>query len=135
MLIYLYIYISASIYSIYAHIMPKHGGDGKSLMAWRQWSLSQDFPLSQSPWLALQGWTIEQVSQHNSIEDYWCVLHGQVYDLTLFLEYHPGGLKILKPYAGKDITQLFEKYHPWVNFDVILKSCHVGRLIPSNDPK
>jgi cytochrome b involved in lipid metabolism len=38
-----------------------------------------------------------------------------VYDVTLYLNCHPGGKDILMPSLGTDATLLFEKYHHWVN--------------------
>jgi cytochrome b involved in lipid metabolism len=102
------------------------GQDGKSLLAWKQVAASNELGNKYQGRV-----TKEQVSLHNTTQDYWCILHGQVYDLTLFLAYHPGGTSILKPYAGKDVTVLFEKYHPWVNFEFLLRSCHIGPLVSS----
>ncbi|KAI9226413.1 MAG: cytochrome b5-like heme/steroid binding domain-containing protein, partial [Piptocephalis tieghemiana] len=36
--------------------------------------------------------------------DLWVVIHGQVYDLSRYAEYHPGGDDILRDVAGKDAT-------------------------------
>lgn len=44
----------------------------------------------------------------------------QVYNLTPFLHYHPGGVPEIMKGAGRDCTALFDKYHPWVNFDTLV---------------
>lgn len=44
-----------------------------------------------------------------------CALTTQVYDVSKFLARHPGGSEQLMLGAGRDVTQLFESYHP---FDV-----------------
>lgn len=44
----------------------------------------------------------------------------QVYNLTPFLHYHPGGVPEIMKGAGRDCTALFNKYHPWVNFDTLV---------------
>ena len=44
-----------------------------------------------------------------------CTLTTQVYDVSKFLARHPGGSEQLMLGAGRDVTQLFESYHP---FDV-----------------
>jgi len=49
------------------------------------------------------------VASHSTAEDFWCILHGKVYDLTAYLDYHPGGSEILLPFAGKDISAPFGK--------------------------
>lgn len=43
----------------------------------------------------------------------------QVYNLTPYLQYHPGGVDILVKTAGKDCTALFNRYHAWVNLEGI----------------
>lgn len=52
-------------------------------------------------------YTKEQVATHNRIEDCWCCLFGRVYDLSPFLDFHPGGVDILMKCAGKDMSALF----------------------------
>lgn len=47
------------------------------------------------------------VEQHNTKNDCWVVLYGRkVYDITSFIDEHPGGGDILLPYAGKDVTEI-----------------------------
>jgi L-lactate dehydrogenase (cytochrome) len=52
------------------------------------------------------------VAQHNSRESCWIIVHGKVYDVTDFLDEHPGGSKIILKHAGKDATQEYEPIHP-----------------------
>jgi cytochrome b involved in lipid metabolism len=54
-------------------------------------------------------WTMEEVATHNTPEDMWIVLHGKVYDVTRFLEHHPGGTDIMIETAGMDVTHSFEE--------------------------
>ena len=42
-----------------------------------------------------------EVAKHNSRESCWLVIQEQVYDVTDFLEEHPGGPNIILFYAGK----------------------------------
>lgn len=55
----------------------------------------------------LRGITMEEVEEHNTQESMWTVLNGNVYDLTLYLDYHPGGLKKIMMGAGADCSALF----------------------------
>jgi hypothetical protein len=49
---------------------------------------------------AAKTYTLEEVKQHNSVEDVWVVIDGKVYDITEFLEDHPGGDGVLMDNAG-----------------------------------
>lgn len=83
------------------------------------------------------------MAQHCREDDFWCILHGKVYDLTAYLEYHPGGPDILLEYAGKDISAAFGKqgcffssslplvddHHAWVNYETLLDTCLRGFLV------
>lgn len=52
----------------------------------------------------------------------------QVYNITPYLKFHPGGEKILRSVYGKDGTASFEKYHRWVNAPALIGRLAVGRL-------
>ncbi|RCK63428.1 Cytochrome b2, mitochondrial [Candida viswanathii] len=54
----------------------------------------------------------EEVAKHNNKDDCWVVIHGKAYDLSGFLDEHPGGLGIILKYAGKDATKAFDPIHP-----------------------
>uniref|UniRef100_A0A7S2NR37 Cytochrome b5 heme-binding domain-containing protein n=1 Tax=Cyanoptyche gloeocystis TaxID=77922 RepID=A0A7S2NR37_9EUKA len=72
--------------------------------------------------------SMDEVKQHNKAEDAWMVLKGKVYNVTPYLEYHPGGREILVKVAGKDVTSLFNKYHAWVNSEFLIGKCFLGIL-------
>ncbi|XP_073013280.1 uncharacterized protein [Typha latifolia] len=51
-----------------------------------------------------------EVSIHTSKKDCWVVIHGKVYDVTTFLEDHPGGEDaLLQASASGDATNSFEE--------------------------
>ncbi|KAF9061806.1 FMN-dependent dehydrogenase-domain-containing protein [Rhodocollybia butyracea] len=54
----------------------------------------------------------KEVAQHNTRESCWIIVHGKVYDVTEFLDDHPGGSRIILKYAGKDATQEYDPIHP-----------------------
>eukprot|EP01012_Entosiphon_sulcatum_P025494 TRINITY_DN3081_c0_g1_i1.p1 TRINITY_DN3081_c0_g1~~TRINITY_DN3081_c0_g1_i1.p1 ORF type:complete len:492 (-),score=74.63 TRINITY_DN3081_c0_g1_i1:52-1503(-) len=62
---------------------------------------------------------MSEVQKHNSPTDCWVVLHGKVYDITPFLEEHPGGSRAITLHAGKDATKTFDALH---SFDMIDKN-------------
>ncbi|CAG9462223.1 unnamed protein product [Pedinophyceae sp. YPF-701] len=74
--------------------------------------------------------TLEELGQHSTPEDAWMAVRGKVYSVTKYANYHPGGAKILLAAAGKDATKLFDRYHPWVNVEMMLAKAYVGRLEP-----
>lgn len=70
--------------------------------------------------------TPEELAKHDKLEDCWVALKDNVYNVTTYLQYHPGGVEELMRAAGKDATELFNEVHMWVNFESILAKCLVG---------
>ncbi|TYJ56604.1 hypothetical protein B9479_002696 [Cryptococcus floricola] len=56
--------------------------------------------------------SIEDVLEHKEGERIWVVIRGEVYDMTEFLEDHPGGDEIITSNRSKDVTPLFNPRHP-----------------------
>jgi cytochrome b involved in lipid metabolism len=56
-------------------------------------------------------YTMEEISKHNSKESCWTVIRGEVYDLTNWIDKHPGGADKILKICGKDGTDLFVKQH------------------------
>jgi len=54
-------------------------------------------------------YTWDEVKMHNKLTDLWIVIEGKVYDLTAFVDEHPGGETVLQEVAGKDGTEAFEE--------------------------
>lgn len=50
--------------------------------------------------------TMGEVASHNSRTDCWTIISGQVYELTDFINRHPGGDEVLRA-CGTDATTLF----------------------------
>lgn len=73
--------------------------------------------------------TKQELSQHNTRDDCWMEIDRKVYNISVYLDFHPGGDEILLKSAGKDGSLLFKKYHPWVNAERILDGCFVGFLM------
>ena len=44
--------------------------------------------------------TAEELSKHYSTDDMWMAINGKVYDVTKFLDDHPGGDEVMKDTAG-----------------------------------
>nr|XP_013804446.1 PREDICTED: cytochrome b5 reductase 4 isoform X2 [Apteryx mantelli mantelli] len=72
--------------------------------------------------------TEDELAKHNKKEDCWICIRGLVYNVTPYMEYHPGGEDELMQAAGTDGTDLFDQVHRWVNYESMLKECLVGRM-------
>ncbi|NXI68507.1 NB5R4 reductase, partial [Anseranas semipalmata] len=72
--------------------------------------------------------TEDELAKHNKKEDCWICIRGFVYNVTPYMEYHPGGEDELMKAAGTDGTDLFDQVHRWVNYESMLKGCLVGRM-------
>ena len=55
--------------------------------------------------------TLDEVKKHNSAGDCWSIIDGNVYDLTNWVESHPGGNERITAICGKDGTSSFLGKH------------------------
>lgn len=63
--------------------------------------------------------SLEEVGKHNTREDCWIVVDGSVYDVTTYVDDHPGGDSILNN-AGKDSSEgVHGPQHPVSMYDVL----------------
>jgi len=56
-------------------------------------------------------YTMEDVQVHDSEEDCWTVIDNTVYDMTEWINEHPGGAGPIKNLCGVDSTEAFAKIH------------------------
>lgn len=56
----------------------------------------------------------------------------QVYNITPYLEYHPGGIDELMRAAGRDSTDLFNDIHAWVTPETMLAKATLGPVETSH---
>eukprot|EP00927_Polykrikos_kofoidii_P016118 TRINITY_DN17240_c0_g1_i1.p1 TRINITY_DN17240_c0_g1~~TRINITY_DN17240_c0_g1_i1.p1 ORF type:complete len:419 (-),score=87.77 TRINITY_DN17240_c0_g1_i1:85-1341(-) len=52
-----------------------------------------------------------EVEKHQNKDDLWLLIDGKVYDVTPFLDLHPGGGQLIVEASGFDATSLFEMTH------------------------
>lgn len=72
--------------------------------------------------------TMIELSKHDQPDDCWIAIRGKVFNVTAYLDYHPGGMDELMKGAGKNATSMFEDVHSWVNYESLLEKCFIGRL-------
>ncbi|XP_006860268.1 PREDICTED: cytochrome b5 type B-like [Chrysochloris asiatica] len=73
---------------------------------------------------------LEEVAKRNSSKEIWLVIHGRVYDITRFLEEHPGGEEVLLEQAGADASESFEDVGHSSDAREMLKQYYVGDVHP-----
>jgi len=69
-----------------------------------------------------------EVARHAGERDCWTIYDGRVYNVTPYLQYHPGGAAILVESAGGDCTAAFDRTHRYINGHAMLARCYVGPL-------
>ena len=66
---------------------------------------------------------------HYDEGDCWIIITGKVYDVSSFLDEHPGGVEVIMEYAGLDATSDFEDLpHPAEAYNM-LEKYWLGRLV------
>jgi cytochrome b involved in lipid metabolism len=74
------------------------------------------------------GITLDEVALHNTRQDIWVALHGNVYDLTSWASEHPGGFQRIFNMAGTDGTAEFGRQHPKTNL-LNVEAKNLGPLV------
>ncbi|CAG5115587.1 unnamed protein product [Candidula unifasciata] len=65
----------------------------------------------------------------------YLIIHNKVYDVTKFLEEHPGGEEVLLEQAGADATESFEDVGHSADARDLMESYYVGDLHPDDQTK
>ncbi|MES1917134.1 MAG: hypothetical protein MHM6MM_008894, partial [Cercozoa sp. M6MM] len=74
--------------------------------------------------------TLAEVARHNTKEDAWIVVEGDVLDVTQFMKRHPGGAMALRAVMGLDATDPFLGFHPeCVRKSALWKGLLVGKCV------
>lgn len=73
--------------------------------------------------------TLGDVATHNSATDCYTIVSGNVYNLTDWINKHPGGAKAILGLCGKDGTTPFTKQHGSnANAKAALESFLIGKV-------
>ncbi|KTG39673.1 hypothetical protein cypCar_00011601 [Cyprinus carpio] len=73
---------------------------------------------------------LSEVEERNSFKSTWIIINNKVYDVTKFLEEHPGGEEVLREQAGGDATESFEDVGHSTDAREMASSMVIGELHP-----
>ncbi|OQV18148.1 Delta(5) fatty acid desaturase A [Hypsibius exemplaris] len=94
------------------------------------------YPVTAEPLPDLPEYTWQEVARHNTPASCWVYIGTKVYDITPWLDRHPGGRQVLLLAAGRDCTDLFTSYHPFTELPgkMLAKFC-VGQVCTTEFPQ
>lgn len=75
--------------------------------------------------------TLKEVKGHDDSKSTFLVIYDKVYDVTKFLEEHPGGEEVLLEQAGGDATDAFEDVGHSTDARELMKDYLVGDIVES----
>ncbi len=75
--------------------------------------------------------TKKEVATHNKEDDCWLIINGQVFDVTTFLNDHPGGAGIITINGG-EVCQEFADIHS-EHAHKMLREYHMGALVEESE--
>ncbi|CAH9115016.1 unnamed protein product [Cuscuta europaea] len=79
-------------------------------------------------------YSMAEAAEHNTKDDCWVVIDGKVYDVSLYLDEHPGGGDVIQAVTGKDATDDFEDVGHSKSARKIMEKFFIGELDPSSGP-
>lgn len=77
---------------------------------------------------AIKEYTADEVAEHNSVDDLWVIYNGEVYDVTKYVDEHPGGEEVIVDVAGGDATEAFDDIGHSDEAREVLALLKIGKL-------
>lgn len=74
--------------------------------------------------------SLEELKQHSNRDDLWLAINGKIYDVSGFVDEHPGGEEVLLDEAGKDATEAFDDVGHSEYASELLTDMYVGEGNP-----
>lgn len=71
---------------------------------------------------------LQEIQQHKDNRSTWMIIDNKVYDITQFLDEHPGGEEVLLDQAGGDGTEPFEDVGHSSDAREMMKTYYIGDL-------
>jgi cytochrome b involved in lipid metabolism len=84
------------------------------------------------------GITVAKVATHNKATDCWTIVKSDVYDLTSYIQQHPGGAGVITNLCGIDASSAFDAQHSNQMAPAsALAALKIGRIgeVPTTTPK
>ncbi|XP_076014385.1 cytochrome b5 [Genypterus blacodes] len=78
---------------------------------------------------------LSEIEEQNTFKSAWIIINNHVYDVTKFLEEHPGGEEVLREQAGGDATESFEDVGHSTDAREMASSMVIGELHPEDRAK
>lgn len=75
-------------------------------------------------------YTRAEVAERNSKDDAVFVIHNLVYDVTPFLDEHPGGHEVLQRVVGTDASEDFDDIGHSLDAKELMKKYQIGEIVP-----
>ncbi|KKA28554.1 hypothetical protein TD95_002230 [Thielaviopsis punctulata] len=79
-----------------------------------------------------------EVEKHNSAKSCYMTIGNKVYDVTDFVEDHPGGADLVLEYAGKDVSEILKDANSHTHSDSayeILDECLIAMVAEKGSPE
>lgn len=78
---------------------------------------------------------LSEVEERNTFRSTWIIINHGIYDVTKFLEEHPGGEEVLREQAGGDATESFEDVGHSTDARIMSEGFKIGELHPDDRHK
>ncbi|XP_061876798.1 cytochrome b5 [Entelurus aequoreus] len=83
----------------------------------------------------LKYFRLAEIESQNTFKSTWIIIHYKVYDVTEFLEEHPGGEEVLREQAGGNATESFEDVGHSSDAREMASQMVIGELHPDDRDK
>jgi len=76
-------------------------------------------------------YTREEVKKHHDNQSSWIIIHNSIFDVTQFLNEHPGGEEVLLEQAGRDGSEAFEDVGHSSDARELMLKYKIGEIVES----
>lgn len=112
----------------------EHSWRGYGPFYYNTFEIMKRIPLKTTKENFTNKYSLDEVKDHNKEDDLWTIYRGNIYDITHFVNSHPGGKSNILKCAGKDIEKVWKElgYEFHLNSSDIIKTVKknkVGSLV------